>query len=88
MPVLPVVGLSQAIQVPIAVLATVANTAYGHLNLKLGTYLGVGVVGGAAIGALVAHALPRTILARLVGLILLFVGGLLVVRNCQMLLGF
>jgi uncharacterized protein len=85
MPVLTAVGLSQAIQVPIATLATIGNAAYGHLDLKLGTLLSIGVVSGAGIGALIAHALPRSILARLVGLILLFIGGLLVVRNRQIL---
>lgn len=87
MPVLTVVGLSQAIQIPIAALATAGNLEYGGLDFWLGALLAIGVVGGSSLGAIIAHALPRTTLSRLVGVILLVVGGLLVVRNRHLLLG-
>jgi uncharacterized membrane protein YfcA len=88
LPVLMVVGLSQAIQVPIALCATIGTLAYGHLDLVLGALLSVGVVGGSAAGARIAHKLPRPMLTRLVGLVLLGVGGLLIVRNRDLLVFF
>src|SRR5262249_17365680 len=45
-PVLTAVGLSQAIQVPIATLASVGNFWSGHLDLELGLVLGLGVAIG------------------------------------------
>ena len=86
-PVLSVIGLSQAITLPITALAALGNFAYGHFDFRLGALLSVGLVGGSAVGATVAHALPRATLARLVGLVLLVVGGLLVMRNRQILFG-
>jgi uncharacterized membrane protein YfcA len=86
LPVLAVVGLSQAIQVPIAAMATVGNLAYGHLDIELGLVLSFGVLAGSAAGARIAHALPRLALTRLVGIVLLLVGGLLFYRARQLLL--
>jgi uncharacterized membrane protein YfcA len=87
LPVLTVVGLSQAVQVPIALCATIGTLAYGHLDLMLGGLLSAGVIGGSATGARIAHKLPRPMLTRIVGLVLLVVGGLLIVRNRHLLLG-
>jgi len=87
LPVLMVVGLSQAVQVPIALCATIGTLAYGHLDLTLGGLLSAGVIGGSATGARIAHKLPRPMLTRIVGLVLLVVGGLLIVRNRHFLLG-
>ncbi len=81
LPVLFVVGLSQAIQVPIAALATIGNLLYGRLDPALAAWLSLGVVAGSAVGARIAHALPRTALVRLVGLVLLAVGALLILRT-------
>ena len=82
-----VVGLSQAVQVPIALCATIGTLAFGHLDLTLGGLLSAGVIGGSATGARIAHKLPRPMLTRIVGLVLLVVGGLLIVRNRHLLLG-
>ena len=80
-PVLVAVGFGQAIQVPIAVMATIGYVATGHLDLTLGLWLSVGVIAGTALGARVAHALPTAALTRLVALVLLAVGALVIVRT-------
>ena len=80
LPVLFVVGLSQAVQVPIALLATLGNLLYGRVGLELAALLSIGVLAGAAVGARIAHALPRSTLTRLVGVVLLIVGAMLIYR--------
>jgi uncharacterized membrane protein YfcA len=79
-PVLAAVGLSQAIQLPIAGLASAGNLGTGVLDIGLGALLGVGVAAGTTVGARVAHALPSLFLTRLVAVVLLLVGVLLVLR--------
>src|SRR6476646_2994603 len=51
MPILAAVGLSQAIQVPIALLATFGNGLYGHIDFKLGLLLAPGLTVGTVAGA-------------------------------------
>ena len=80
LPVLTAVGLSQAIQIPIAALASLGNLWEGQLDLRLAVLLSIGVAGGSLVGAQVAHALPRLFLTRLVACVLLLVGALLVFR--------
>jgi uncharacterized membrane protein YfcA len=82
-PVLAAVGLSQAIQIPIAGLASAGNFWSGYLDLRLAGLLSVGVAVGSAVGARIAHALPRLLLTRLVAAVLLLVGALLLVRAAQ-----
>jgi uncharacterized membrane protein YfcA len=82
-PVLAAVGLSQAIQVPIAVMATAGNLLAGTLDLGLGAWLSVGVMIGVAIGARIAHAVPALVLARTVAVALLGVGVFLVIRAAE-----
>ena len=65
-PVLASVGLSQAIQVPIALIAGV---------------LSVGVAIGTVAGARIAHAVPAAYLARMVAIALVLVGAVLAVRS-------
>lgn len=79
-PVLTAIGLSQAIQLPIALLATVGNFAYGEPDLLLGVLLGVGLTFGTWAGALVAHAVPRATLGRIVAVVLVVVGGLIFLK--------
>ncbi len=73
-PVLTVIGLSQAVQFPIASLATVGNFVYGAPDLLLGAILAVALAGGAGIGANLAHAIPRDLLRRIVAVVLIAVG--------------
>lgn len=83
-PVLTAVGLGQAIQIPIAVLATAGNLAAGQLDLELGLWLSGGVIVGTAVGARVAHAIPTAALTRLVGVVLLLVGALVILRTSNL----
>jgi uncharacterized protein len=80
-PVLTSVGLSQAIQIPIALMATAGNAWTDNLDWRLGALLSIGVTLGAAIGARVAHAVPAAFLARIVAVALVLVGAIVLVRS-------
>ncbi len=86
-PILTTIGLSQAVQFPIAALATMGNFLYGAPSLALGLVLAAGLALGALAGAQLAHALPRDLLRRLVGGVLITVGVLVVARLAQGALG-
>jgi len=76
-PVLTAIGLSQAIQLPIAVLASSGNAYTGSLDLTLGLVLGAGISLGTWAGAKLAHALPKAVLRRFVSALLVAVGTLI-----------
>jgi uncharacterized protein len=80
LPVLTAIGLSQIIQLPIALLATAGNWYYGSLDIALGGLLAVGVVGGTWGGATIAHAVPKGALRSLVSIVLVVVGSLIFIR--------
>jgi uncharacterized membrane protein YfcA len=80
-PVLAVVGLSQAIQVPIALMASAGNFWTGSLDLPLAVLLSIGITLGSAVGARVAHAVPVVFLARIVAVALVLVGIVVAVRS-------
>ncbi len=80
-PVLTSVGLSQAIQIPIALLATLGNLWTGSLEPLLAGVLSVGVAIGSMVGARIAHAVPAGHLARIVAIALVLVGAILAVRS-------
>jgi uncharacterized protein len=80
-PVLTAVGLSQAIQVPIAFMASLGNFWTGSLELLLAAVLSVGVTLGSAVGARIAHAVPGHFLTRLVAVALLLVGAVVAVQS-------
>ena len=73
-PALTAVGLSQAIQVPIASLATVGNFIYGSVNMVIGGVIAVALMIGAAIGARLAHAVSQATLRTVVAWVLVAVG--------------
>ncbi len=73
-PVLTAVGLSQIIQLPIAVLATLGNYLHGEINVQLGLSIALVMMIGVAIGARVAHRLPALLLRRIVAFVLSVVG--------------
>lgn len=75
LPVLAVIGLAQAIQLPIALLATAGNLYAGTVDLVLGALLGVGLSVGTWYGAKLAHSLPRRTLRGFVSVVLLLVGA-------------
>ncbi len=85
LPILAVVGLSQAIQVPISLFATVGNYFYGHIDFRLGLLLAIGLLAGTTAGALVAHMMPATVLRRLVGVLLLAAGVVFIGQFAQQL---
>jgi uncharacterized membrane protein YfcA len=74
-PVLTSVGLSQAIQLPIAIAATVGNAFYGELDLALGGVLAASLTVGSWYGAKLAHVVPRATLRRIVSAVLVIVGA-------------
>jgi uncharacterized membrane protein YfcA len=80
-PVLTAVGLSQAIQVPIAFMASLGNFWTGSLDLLLAALLSIGVTLGSAVGARIAHAVPGHFLTRLVAVALLLVGAVVAVQS-------
>ncbi len=80
-PVLASVGLSQAIQVPIALMASLGNFWTGSLDPLLVALLSIGVTFGCAVGARVAHAVPAAFLARVVAVALMLVGVVVAVRS-------
>jgi uncharacterized protein len=80
-PILTSVGLSQAIQIPIALMATAGNFWTGNLDARLGALLSIGIALGTAAGACVAHAVPAGFLARVVAVALVVIGGLVLVRS-------
>ncbi|MBI3436358.1 MAG: sulfite exporter TauE/SafE family protein [Proteobacteria bacterium] len=80
LPVLTAVGLSQVIQLPIAALATAGNLYYGGLDLALGSVLALGLAVGTWSGAKIAHALPRSVLRRIVSVVLVVVGALIFIK--------
>ena len=83
MPVLTAIGLSQAIQLPIAVLATAGNIYAEVLDLKLGLLIAVGLSLGTWVGARIAHAVPRAVLRTIVSVVLVGVGALILLRLAQ-----
>ena len=80
-PVLTSVGLSQAIQIPVALTATAGNAWTGSLDWRLGALLSIGVAMGSAVGTRVAHAVPAAFLTRIVAIALVLVGALVLVRS-------
>jgi uncharacterized membrane protein YfcA len=73
-PVLVAVGLSQVIQLPVAIAATVGNVLYGQVDLVLGGVLAASLTVGSWYGAKLAHAVPRATLRRVVSIVLVAVG--------------
>ncbi len=79
-PVLGAVGLSQLIQIPIALLATASNLYYGTIDVFLGLAIAVVITLGVVVGASVAHALPVHFLRKLVIIALILVAAWMLLR--------
>ena len=77
-PALKSIGISQAIQLPIAVFAVIGFWYYGQIDLGLGLHLGITQAIGVYIGAQVAHRLPVVQLRRLVAIVLIGVGAMMI----------
>lgn len=74
-PVLTAVGLSQAVQLPVAIAATVGNILYGKLDLTLGGILAASLTVGSWYGAKLAHVVPRATLRGIVSAVLVVIGA-------------
>ncbi len=77
-PALVAIGMSQVVQLPIAIFASVGFSMYGHLDIKMGTMLGLIQAGGVLIGAQIAHYIAADKLRRTVAFALIGVGVLMV----------
>jgi len=76
-PALKSIGISQAIQLPIALFAVIGFWLYGQIDLELGLHLGITQAAGVYIGAQIAHRLPIVQLRRLVAIVLIGVGAMM-----------
>ena len=74
LPVLTAVGLSQAIQIPIAAFASVGNWMSGNLNFDLALVIATVLVVGSLAGALLVHRLPTEQIRKLIAILLVFFG--------------
>jgi len=79
-PILTAIGLSQAVQVPISLTATISNLVYSEVNFNLGLSLALFLGFGAIVGAKFAHILPIIFLKKMVGTILVMVGLITLIR--------
>ncbi len=80
-PVLPAIGASQAIQIPVALFSTLGYILFGRVDFALGTALGIAMIIGVLIGTRFAHAVPAVVLRRITAVSLVCVGFLIIVRN-------
>jgi len=85
LPALSAIGLSQAVQLPVAGAATAANVLTGVVEVPLGLTLGAGLAAGAAIGTSLVRFLPVAGLERVVSISLLIAGALLLVRSAPLI---
>ena len=79
-PTLTAVGLSQVVQIPIALMATAGNLVHGAVNWNLGLIIAAGLAAGVFAGARVAHVLPSGLLKKSVALVLAGTGFLILLR--------
>ncbi len=79
-PVLIAIGLSQVIQIPIALAATFGNALYGQIDLKLSAGLALALACGSIIGAHLAHAIPADYLKKGVSILMVLVGLFILFR--------
>ena len=79
-PALAAVGISQVIQLPVAVFATLGFLMFGQIDFSLGLTLGIVQAFGVVVGGKIAHTLPRDKLRLVVALTLVGVGSLMIGR--------
>ena len=76
-PMLAALGSAHLTQVTVAAFATVGNFAFGEVNIPVAVGMGVLLVIGVALGAVVAHRIPAALLRQAVAIALVFTGLLL-----------
>ena len=84
-PVLAAIGLGQAIALPIAGLASLANIVAGIMDIGLAAGLAAALTLGIAIGTPIAHALPQLLLRRLLGSVVVLAGIAMILRTAARL---
>jgi uncharacterized protein len=80
LPILAAVGLAQAIQFPITLLASVGNIIEGRVDVAVAAVVSVTFVVGIVVGTRVAHGIATATLARLVAAVLVATGVLMAAR--------
>ena len=73
-PVLTAVGLSQAIQIPIAAFASIGNWVAGNLNVELALVMAAALVVGTLAGAILIHRLPTEPMRKYIAVLIILVG--------------
>jgi len=84
--VLVAIGLSQVIQLPIAVSSSLSNLIAGILDIRLAAAVTIGVAIGTLGGAVTSNMVPQRLLTRAVGLALLAVGAFFVGQSARALM--
>ena len=79
-PALAAIGVSQAIQLPIAIFASAGFFLFGRIDIELGVQLGLIMAIGVIIGAQIAHRVTAKQLRRVLAIVLVAVGLLMIVR--------
>lgn len=80
LPVLTAIGLSQVIQVPIALFASAANWLADSLDFRLALTIAVGMVIGTLAGANLVHRLPAEPLRKIIAWFLVVIGSAIALR--------
>ncbi|MEM7223749.1 MAG: sulfite exporter TauE/SafE family protein [Pseudomonadota bacterium] len=79
-PILTAIGLAQAVQLPIATLATTGHLIYGRVDFTVGLVLAGALALGVAMGAYLAHKIAQQHLRRVVALVLIGVGCAIILK--------
>lgn len=74
------IGLSQAVQMPLATLATAGNIYFGTVPYLVGGIIAGGLMIGGTIGARLAHVIEPKTMSRVVAWVLVVVGVFLLAR--------
>ncbi len=79
-PIMVAVGLSMAIQIPIAPFATLGHVIHGTIDWALAVPVAVGLSSGVLIGARIAHKISAITMQRTVAVALLGCGAMIVAQ--------
>lgn len=79
-PTLSAIGVSQVVQIPVAIFSTLGYVLFGRVDFFLGTTLGLVAAAGVVIGTSIAHAVPILTLRRIVAVSLIGAGILIATR--------
>ncbi len=80
-PALAAIGVSQAIQLPIAIFASAGFFLFGRIDIELGVQLGLLLAIGVIIGAQIAHKVSAQQLRQFTAIALVAVGLTMIVRT-------